>query len=131
MARESRKCLLLYSSPRLAPVQPWGCSGARDIFGTPGPSPQKTTCSFSYRLSGREFPQEFFWANLRTRIPQKQFPVFARVNTGSACIREKINSQYFFLRGIPTKDYLLCDRVASYRIEKPRNPQNRRKIGKK
>ena len=26
---------------------PWGCSRARDIFGTPGPSSEKTTCSFS------------------------------------------------------------------------------------
>ena len=39
-------------NPRLAPVQPWGCSRARDIFGTPWRSPKKTTCSFSYRFRG-------------------------------------------------------------------------------
>ena len=33
-------------------MQAWGCSRARDIFGTPGPSPEKTTCSFSYRFKG-------------------------------------------------------------------------------
>ena len=31
------------------PVQPLGCSRARDIFGTPA---EKTTCSFSYRFRG-------------------------------------------------------------------------------
>ena len=29
-----------------------GCSRARDIFGTAGPSSKKTTCSFSYRFGG-------------------------------------------------------------------------------
>ena len=52
MAWESRKCLLLQSNPKVAPVQVWGCTRARDIFGTPGPSPKKTTCSFSYRFRG-------------------------------------------------------------------------------
>ena len=53
MAQESRKCLLLKSNPKVAPVQVWGCTArARDIFGTPGPSPKKTTCSFSYRFRG-------------------------------------------------------------------------------
>ena len=33
-------------------MQAWGCSRARDIFETPRPSPQKTTCSFSYRFRG-------------------------------------------------------------------------------
>ena len=32
--------------------RPRSCSRARDIFGTPGPSPKKTTCSFSYRFRG-------------------------------------------------------------------------------
>ena len=40
------------SNPKVAPVQVWGCSRARDIFGTPGPSSKKTTCSFSYRFRG-------------------------------------------------------------------------------
>ena len=34
----------------LALEQPQGCTGARDIFGTPGPSSKNTTCSFSYRF---------------------------------------------------------------------------------
>ena len=33
-------------------MQVWGCSRARDIFETPGPSSQKTTCPFSYRFRG-------------------------------------------------------------------------------
>ena len=33
-------------------MQVWGCSRARDIFETPGPSSKKTTCSFSYRFRG-------------------------------------------------------------------------------
>ena len=41
MARKSRKCLLLWSNPRLAPAQPWGCCRARDIFGTPGHPPKR------------------------------------------------------------------------------------------
>ena len=34
-------------------MQVWGCSRARDIFETLGPSSKKTTCSFSYRFRGR------------------------------------------------------------------------------
>ena len=45
--QEPRKCLLLYSYPKVAPVQVWGCYRAKDIGGTPGPSSKKTTCSFS------------------------------------------------------------------------------------
>ena len=30
-----------------------GCSRARDIFGSLQPSPETTTCSFPYRLSGK------------------------------------------------------------------------------
>ena len=44
----------------LALGQPQGCSGAslgcaraRDIFGSLRPSPEKTTCSFPYRFSGK------------------------------------------------------------------------------
>ena len=33
------------------PVQPWGCSRARDNFGSLRPTPEKTTCSFPYRFS--------------------------------------------------------------------------------
>ena len=43
---------LALEQPKVAPVQVWGCSRARDIFETPGPSPQKTTCFFSYRFRG-------------------------------------------------------------------------------
>ena len=42
---------MLWSNPRLPPVQPWGCPRARDIFDTRRPSPPKTTCSFSYRFA--------------------------------------------------------------------------------
>ena len=38
--------------PKVAPVQVWGCTRARDIFGTRRPSPIKTTCSFSDRFRG-------------------------------------------------------------------------------
>ena len=41
-------------NPKVAPVQVWGCTGARDIFETQtqslGPSSEKTTCSLSYRF---------------------------------------------------------------------------------
>ena len=43
---------LALEQPRLAPVQSCGCPRARDIFGTLRSSPEKTTCSFSYRFSG-------------------------------------------------------------------------------
>ena len=46
------KMSLALERPRLAPVQPWGCSKARDIFGTLRPSPENTTCSFPYRFRG-------------------------------------------------------------------------------
>ena len=56
MARESRECPLLWSNPRLAPVQPGGCSRARDIFGTPGPPPERTTAPSPINLGAiREF----------------------------------------------------------------------------
>ena len=52
-------------------VQVWGCSRARDIFETHGPSPQKTTCSFSYRFRGSSgitaLYQGLRVANLRIR----------------------------------------------------------------
>ena len=44
---------LALEQPRLAPVQPWGCPRARDIFGSLRPSPEKTTCSFPYRFLGK------------------------------------------------------------------------------
>ena len=44
---------LLQSNPKVAPVQVWGCSRARDNFGTLRPSPEKTTCCFPYRFSGK------------------------------------------------------------------------------
>ena len=47
------KISLALEQPRLAPVHPWGCSGARDNFGTLRPSPEKTTCSFPHRFSGK------------------------------------------------------------------------------
>ena len=34
-------------------MQPWGCSRARDNFGSLRPLPEKTTCSFPYRFSGK------------------------------------------------------------------------------
>ena len=40
------------SNPRLAPVQPSGCSGARETFKTLPPLSERTTCSFSYRFGG-------------------------------------------------------------------------------
>ena len=52
-ARETPKLSLALEQPRLAPVQPWGCSSARDNFGTLRPRPEKTTCSFPYRFSGK------------------------------------------------------------------------------
>ena len=44
---------LALEQPRLTPVQPWGCPRARDTFGSLRPSPEKTTCSFPYRPSGK------------------------------------------------------------------------------
>ena len=44
---------LALEQPRLAPVQSWGCPRARDNFGTLWPLPEKTTCSFRYRFSGK------------------------------------------------------------------------------
>ena len=44
---------LALEQPRLAPVQPWVCPRARDILGTLRPSPEKATCSFPYRFSGK------------------------------------------------------------------------------
>ena len=45
--------LLLWGIPKVAPVQVWGFPRARDCFGTLRPSPEKTTCSFPYRFSGK------------------------------------------------------------------------------
>ena len=51
--RRDPKISLALEQPRLAPVQPWGCSRARDNSGTLRPRPEKTTCSFPYRFSGK------------------------------------------------------------------------------
>ena len=40
------------ATPDLHRCNLFACSRARDIFGTPGPFPKKTTCSFSYRFRG-------------------------------------------------------------------------------
>ena len=50
--RRDPKISFALKQPRLAPVQPWGCSRARDNFGCLRPRPEKTTCSFPYRFSG-------------------------------------------------------------------------------
>ena len=44
---------LCLEQPRFAPVQPWGCPRAGENFGSLWPSPEKTTCSFPYRFSGK------------------------------------------------------------------------------
>ena len=49
------KISLALEQPRLAPVQPWGCSRARDNFGTLRPRPKKTTCSLSIFREKQEF----------------------------------------------------------------------------
>ena len=51
--RRVQKMSLALEQPRLAPVQPWGCPRARDTLRTLQPSPEKTTCSFPSRFSGK------------------------------------------------------------------------------
>ena len=60
------KLSLALEQPRLAPVQPRGCPRARDNFGTPRPSPEKTTCSFPCRFSGNPGIRALYQAR---RIP--------------------------------------------------------------
>ena len=72
MARESRKCLLHRCNPKVAPVQVWGCTGARDIFDSPGPSTEKTTCSLCYRFRGNPGIRALYQARGIAIVAQKR-----------------------------------------------------------
>ena len=52
VSRDMGPLSLLWSNPKVAAVQVWGCSRARNICGTPGGASEKTSCSFSYRMTG-------------------------------------------------------------------------------
>ena len=52
-AGESQNCLLLYCNPKVAPVQVWVALEQETFLGLSDHRPKKTTCSFSYRFSGK------------------------------------------------------------------------------
>ena len=50
-----------------------GCTRARDIFGSLRPSPEKTTCSFPYRFSGKSRHSGLVPGNRDPKISQLKF----------------------------------------------------------
>ena len=64
-AGESQNCLLLWSNPKVAPVQVWVALEQETFW----PSPEKTTCSFPYRVSGKNRNSGFVQGNPKTGSP--------------------------------------------------------------
>ena len=125
--RRVPKMSLAVEQPRLAPVQPWGCPGARDIFGTLQPSPEKTTCSFPYRFRGNPGIRALCQAYGITRfVPCPSF-VFLKKRQGNPLKKQGLFIPTEPLKSLEEKGKTVKKTRKSSQGEKTRNSPKTRK----
>ena len=110
MARESGKCLLLQSNPKVTTVQVWGCSRARTFSGLPGHPPKRRLLPSPLDLGAireraiQSLEEDFSEAqSLREWRPSKEVPKPRPVQMPKIVLRKVLA-----LNGVPRKALKMC-----------------------